>query len=111
MFYSKKNSYLNAGGHLLRTGVFLVLFLLVSSASFADKQKKQDSAPHVSLNMKNKTINEVVSEIEKQSGYSFFYEDAYFDKKRRVLLPFNEVVNPEKMPLTSGSGEYLRFRE
>lgn len=43
----------------------------------------------LTINMKNKTVKEVFSEIERNSEYVFFYHNDILDTKRRVHLDVN----------------------
>ncbi|MDR0836460.1 MAG: carboxypeptidase-like regulatory domain-containing protein, partial [Tannerella sp.] len=59
--------------------VLLALGLQIGSAGSVFAQTKK-----LSLSLTDKTVKEVLDEIEKQSGYLFFYSDGAVDLKRKV---------------------------
>ncbi len=64
----------------------LLLFLCVFSLSASAPLKAQK----VTLTMENATIRQIFDEIEKQSGYKFFYIDEQVDVNRTVNLALND---------------------
>lgn len=96
MFNLKKEIVLNSPKRMLRIVVCATLSLFLSSALFAHGQTYLNGS--LKLKAKNMTIAQVIAEIEKQSDYSFFYEDAKFDKNRKVTInadgkPIDEIIN------------------
>jgi hypothetical protein len=62
------------------TGCLLFLCLLAFSASSAAQTRT------ISIQAENQTVASVLKTIEQQSGYTFFYNDAAFDKSRRISI-------------------------
>lgn len=47
----------------------------------------------ISLNLKNKTVKQVFSEIEKKSEFIFFYQDEVLDADRKVTITtYDETI-------------------
>lgn len=61
-----------------------LLLLLSVSVCFANKSYSQST--HLSLNLKNKLVKEVLREIEKNSEYVFFYYNGVLDENRTVSI-------------------------
>ena len=64
--------------------VFLLCFMLGISFCFSNNSYSQSTK--LSLNLKNKTIKQVFSEIEKNSEFIFFYQDDILDVNRKVTV-------------------------
>lgn len=64
--------------------VFLLFFMLGISVCFSNNSYSQSTK--ISLNLKNKTVKQVFSEIEKNSEFIFFYQDDIIDVNRRVTV-------------------------
>ena len=64
--------------------LFLLLMFLGCGISYATNSYSQVTL--LSLNVKNKTVKEVFSEIEKNSEYLFFYYDEIVDLEREVSI-------------------------
>lgn len=64
--------------------VFLLFFTLGISVCFSNNSYSQSTK--ISLNLKNKTVKQVFSEIEKNSEFIFFYQDDILDVNRRVTV-------------------------
>ena len=58
----------------------MFLCLLAFSASSAAQTRT------ISIQAENQTVASVLKTIEQQSGYTFFYNDAAFDKSRRISI-------------------------
>lgn len=80
--------------------VFLLFFMLGMSVCFSNNTYSQSTK--ISLNLKNKTVKQVFSEIEKNSEFIFFYQDDVLDASRKVTVNtdnatieqiLNEVLN------------------
>ena len=69
-------------GRILRIPTVLALLacLLAASLQLGAQNRK------ISVNADNQTVSAVLKAIEQQSGYTFFYNDAAFDKSRRVSI-------------------------
>lgn len=65
--------------------VMLTIVLLKVSAAETHAQRTT-----VNLNITNSSIKEVLKEIEKQSEYTFFYNDLSIDMNRKVDVNANE---------------------
>lgn len=79
MNYSKKGVRQIKGVLLL-----LICFLVSSSAVWAQ-------SANITLNAKNKPLKEVLSEIEKQSNYSFIYSSSTIDVAKPVTAVFTNA--------------------
>lgn len=64
--------------------VFLLFFMLGIGICFSNNSYSQSTK--LSLNLKNKTVKQVFSEIEKNSEFIFFYQDDIIDVNRRVTV-------------------------
>ena len=60
-----------------------ILFAFVGLA-FADNGYAQKT--ELNLSMKNQSVEEILNEIEKNTGFSFFYNDNAIDTERRVSV-------------------------
>lgn len=86
-----KNVTINWGKNIkfprfLKFTIFLLtLFVGVSNAENVHPQNSR-----FSINMVNKTVREVFKEIEKKSGYIFFYYDNVVDLKRKVSINISD---------------------
>ncbi len=74
--------------------LFLVLWMGIPTSSATEISQLNP----VTIHVKDATVDQVFSAIEKQTGYSFFYEDTRVDPKKRVSLdvsntPVNSVLN------------------
>jgi TonB-linked SusC/RagA family outer membrane protein len=89
---------------LFRKTLLLVFSLLVISSSvFAE----DISEIRLSINLENKEIKEIFSEITKRTEYKFIYSSANFDSSKRMSInfadkPLNEVLSfiLSKQPVT-----------
>lgn len=80
---NKMFNYVNGGGG--RTLLFVLIFSLLSSwHTYADGQAKS-----ITVQFNNLTLSEAIRQIEKASGYSFFYDENQIDLSRRVSLKAN----------------------
>ncbi len=71
--------------NIMKISTFLIFICAFSvSASIPLKAQK------LTLNMENATIRQIFDEIEKQSGYKFFYIDEQVDVNRTVKLVLND---------------------
>ena len=69
----------------MRWFVYFIYFIVFGcSVSYANNTYSQTTI--LSVNMKNKTVKEVFSEIEKKSEYVFFFYDEILDTERRVSI-------------------------
>ncbi len=90
---NKKNSSLNKATHSLWRNSkrvplymrFFVLFLACSiSLAYATGTYAQNTK--ISIELQNKSVKDVLKEIEKQSGLSFFFNNKHIDVNRRVSV-------------------------
>lgn len=75
-------------------------FLQVSAAGNAQEK--------VTLDLKNATLEKVFSEISKQTGFSFLYDDAVLQKTQRVNIKVNNASIKEVLEL-SFRGQLLSY--
>lgn len=84
----KKTNYSLRKANIRRTCRIMKLFILFSiigiGISFSNNSYSQST--HITINVKNKTLKDVFSEIEKNSGYAFFYYDDVVDTSRKVSI-------------------------
>ncbi|WP_235920974.1 TonB-dependent receptor [Foetidibacter luteolus] len=66
----------------LTTILMLATFLQVSAGAFSQK---------ISLKAKNASLEQVFSEIEKQSGYSFWYKTSLLKKADKITVELKDV--------------------
>lgn len=64
--------------------VFLLFFILGISVCFSNNSYSQST--RLSINLKNKTVKQVFSEIEKHSEFIFFYQDDIINVDRKVTV-------------------------
>lgn len=64
----------------------LITFLLIIGVSVCSAVNSYSQTTRLSLNLKNKTIKEAFSQIEKQSEYIFFYYDNVLDTDKKVSV-------------------------
>lgn len=64
--------------------VFFLCFTLGIGVCFSSNSYSQSTK--ISLNLKNKTVKQVLSEIEKNSEFIFFYQDDILDVDRKVTV-------------------------
>ncbi len=84
MFFTKKKR-INGWNRLLNAKIMVFLFLgIMLQANVVGAESQINGS--LSLKIENKTIEEVIVEIERKSDYSFFYEDETFNKLRIVSL-------------------------
>lgn len=76
----------------------IVLFLMLCIQTAQAVEVKTDSGLLFNLDMQNSTVRQVLSAIEKQSDYTFFYYDNAVDVNRRVTIkatdkPIEQLLN------------------
>ena len=64
--------------------VFFLFFTLGISVCFSNNSYSQSAK--LSLNLQNKTVKQVFSEIEKNSEFIFFYHDDLIDVNRKITI-------------------------
>ena len=70
---------------LIRAMKFFLLFALLTTGScFASETYSQEAS--FSMNYENKTIKEIINEIENNSEFIFFYLDKSIDLNRKVSI-------------------------
>jgi|WetSurMetagenome_2_1015567.scaffolds.fasta_scaffold03260_4 TonB-linked SusC/RagA family outer membrane protein len=79
-----KNAHQQQFFNLLK--LLFVFLLFVSSNNCYAFENKSVSGDLITLNVRNKTIREVFSEIEKQSDYVFFYSPNILDANKKVSI-------------------------
>lgn len=88
----KKRMFYYVKGNIWRIPLFMLAFSLLTSlygVSYASGQAKS-----ISVQLKNVSLGEALKEIEKASGYSFFYDENKIDMSHRVSLDAkNQSVN------------------
>ena len=74
---------------LIRAMKFFLLFALLTTGScFASETYSQEAS--FSMNYENKTIKEIINEIENSSAFIFFYLDKSIDLNRKVSINVKE---------------------
>ncbi|MGI6572307.1 MAG: TonB-dependent receptor [Fermentimonas sp.] len=64
--------------------IFLLFFVLGIGICFSNNSYSQST--RISLHLKNKTVKQVLSEIENNSEFIFFYQDEILDANRKVSV-------------------------
>lgn len=83
--------------------VFLLFFTLGISFCFSNSSYSQSTK--LSLNLKNKTVKQVFTEIEKNSEFVFFYQDDIINVDRKVNVSVdNETVEQILNQVLSSAG-------
>ena len=83
--------------------VFFLFFMLGIGFCFSNNSYSQSTK--ISLNLKNKTVKQVFSEIEKNSEFIFFYQDDIIDVNRRVTVNAdNETIEQVLDEILSATG-------
>lgn len=83
--------------------VFLLFFTLGISFCFSNSSYSQSTK--LSLNLKNKTVKQVFTEIEKNSEFVFFYQDDIINVNRKVNVSVdNETVEQILNQVLSSTG-------
>lgn len=73
----------------LKSIIILVIMLLGGLGSRAQ------SAPAVTLNLKNATVETVLQRIEEQTPYRFSYQNSVLDKKADITLKVENAPVPD----------------
>ena len=67
---------------------------------------------NLTLELRDVSVRDALHEIERQSGYSFFYNDSFEDLSKKVtVVVTNETVNAVVTRVLSGTGLTHRFME
>jgi TonB-linked SusC/RagA family outer membrane protein len=87
--------------------IWLLLLIPVGMAIAGDA-----NAQRISISLKDVTIREALRAVERESGYSFFYNDAFEDLSRKVSInakdqALNDVINT----MLSGTSLTYKFLE
>lgn len=78
----KKQMFYEASGRIWRIPLFIGLFFLASSLyGYSNEQAKS-----FSIQLENVLLSDAISQIEKASGYSFFYDENKIDFSHRVSI-------------------------
>lgn len=64
----------------------LISLLLILSISLSYANNSYSQSTKISLNLKNTTVKKVLSEIEKNSKFIFFYQDEVLDVNRKITV-------------------------
>jgi TonB-linked SusC/RagA family outer membrane protein len=83
------------------TGVILLAFCLQVSA-------RSDAQQHISINVKNVSLQKLFAEIEKKTSYTFFYDVTILKETKPVSLQFKDATVEEilKQALVGQALEY-----
>jgi TonB-linked SusC/RagA family outer membrane protein len=95
MAYTKKRDILNLNNIKLFRMIRLIVFFLLLSINICTASNSYSQNTVISLNVKDKTIKEVFSEIEKKSKYVFFYYENLIDLNRKVSLNVKDQTLPD----------------
>lgn len=83
---------------------FILVFLLLSSNYSNCIASETSLKDNVTLNIKNRSIKDVFTEIEKQTGYVFFYSAANLNVNKRVNIKVkNQSLNKVLDELLKGT--------
>lgn len=67
----------------------LVILCLIFGIGFCYSNDSYSQSTRISLNLNNKTVKQVLAEIEKNSEFVFFYQDDVLDTNRKVSVDAN----------------------
>lgn len=88
-----------------------ILFLTIA-VGLCSAENIQSQVSRFSIDMNNKTLKEVFKEIEKQSGYLFFYYDNIVDLNRRTdITANNETIEVVLDKLFEGTDNKYSIHE
>src|SRR5574344_1166876 len=95
--------YLKIGRILKITMVFLLLGIIqVSAASYAEDHR-------ISVAVENGTFYDVISQIEKQSEFMFFYKSEEIDNNQRYTLNMKDKTASEVLNVIT-KNNHLSYR-
>src|SRR4051812_2903653 len=91
--YGQRHSWSVLNKTILVMKIWLLLMIPVGVAIAGDI-----NAQNLSIALKDVTIREAFHAIERESGYSFFYNDSFEDLERKVSItaknePLPDVIN------------------
>ncbi len=99
MAYIENIGILNLNNIKLFRMIRLIVCFLLLSINICTASNSYSQNTLISLNIKDQTIKEVFSEIEKRSEYVFFYYENILDLNRKVSLsvknqpPLTDILN------------------
>jgi TonB-linked SusC/RagA family outer membrane protein len=76
------------------------LIILLLTAAFLQVSAEGNAQGQITLNLKNAPLEKVFSEISKQTGMSFFYDDAILQKARLVNIKVSNATLKQTLDLT-----------
>jgi len=68
----------------------LSLFLIIVSTTIAFSSSSYSQSTKLSIKSENKTVREIISEIETQSEFIFFYQKEQLDLERKVAIQIKD---------------------
>ena len=71
---------------VMKVFTFLMLFVIIHVSATSYSQNS-----HLSLNMKNVSIKDVLIRIEEQTEYRFLYSDSKIDVENKVNIDLNDM--------------------
>ncbi|MDD3968543.1 MAG: TonB-dependent receptor [Proteiniphilum sp.] len=90
IFFNFEHKWLQNKQRFYAAAGCIVLFLMLCIQPAQAAEVKADSGLLFNLDMQNSTVRQVLSAIEKQSDYTFFYYDNAVDVNRRVTIKLTD---------------------
>ncbi len=90
-FFNFEHKWLQNKQRFYAAAGCIVLFLMLCIQPVQAAEVKADSGLLFNLDMQNSTVRQVLSAIEKQSDYTFFYYDNAVDVNRRVTVKATDL--------------------
>ena len=75
----------------------LFVLILICSITLVHASNSYAQNTVIKIEVQNKTVSEVLSEIEKQSDFTFFFNNKHVDQNRKVLLLGTKGKNHNKV--------------
>lgn len=90
IFFNFEHKWLQNKQRFYAAAGCIVLFLMLCIQPAQAAEVKADSGLLFNLDMQNSTVRQVLSAIEKQSDYTFFYYDNAVDVNRKVTIKLTD---------------------
>jgi hypothetical protein len=75
---------------LIKQSLRVLMILIIHSVFLINIWAQNESGPKISINLTDATLKEVITELEKVSGYNFRYTDAISDDPRIFSFKFSD---------------------
>lgn len=106
--YKNNRAYPSWCGNELFKFLFMLKLIILTSILSMSQVSARVLAQHVSINVKNKTLKEIFSQVSKNSGYHFLYLEEDIRHKKPVSLDLKNV-SVDKLLEKTLSGQSLAY--